>query len=141
MGIKTDKAINLVSSYKLIKANINEIDFKIEELDDECIMSDQKEFGTTLSKTNNINSVVEKTFERKQELQCEQNKMRRQLRRIDNALSILTDEEREIIETVHINNKKYCVVQEKLNFSYQRIKQLEKQAANKMEEYVFPKES
>jgi DNA-directed RNA polymerase specialized sigma subunit len=66
--------------------------------------------------------------------------MKRQLKRIENAMTILTEEERTIMQIVHIEHRKYYVLQDKLNLSYQRVKQIEKQAAQKMEEYIFGKE-
>ncbi|NOV91701.1 hypothetical protein DFH84_000802 [Clostridium saccharobutylicum] len=41
------------------------------------------------------------------------------------------------MQIVHIEHRKYYVVQEKLKLSYQRVKQLEKQAAKKMEKYIY----
>ncbi len=135
-----NEVLDIIKNYKLIIADINEIDFKIQELDaDDNISMDERSInlGTKLSKTNNIQSNIEKAYERKEELKLKQEKMCRQLKRIDNALTILTEEERHIMQTIHIEHRRYYVVQDRLNFSYQRIKQLEKQAIEKMKPYVL----
>lgn len=59
-----------------------------------------------------------------------------EIKRIDNALSILNEVQREIIDSILINNKRYCYLEEKLCLSYPRIKQLEAKAINNMKKYI-----
>lgn len=59
-----------------------------------------------------------------------------EVRRIENALTVLTDPHKEIIEEVLINNKNYSFMQERLNLSYSRVKQLEGIALKKMQKYL-----
>ncbi|MEO2506700.1 sigma factor-like helix-turn-helix DNA-binding protein [Clostridium paraputrificum] len=59
-----------------------------------------------------------------------------EVRRIENALTVLTDPHKEIIEEVLINNRNYSYMQEKLNLSYSRVKQLEGIALKKMQKYL-----
>ncbi|MDU7212996.1 sigma factor-like helix-turn-helix DNA-binding protein [Clostridium sp.] len=59
-----------------------------------------------------------------------------EVRRIENALTVLTDPHKEIIEEVLINNRNYSYMQERLNLSYSRVKQLEGIALKKMQKYL-----
>ena len=63
-------------------------------------------------------------------------KKEREIARIDNALTILKDEEREIVETALIEQKKYSLLEIKYNRSYSRIKQIEGDAVRKMGKYL-----
>lgn len=94
-----------IASYKAVELDIKEIDFKIEENEEKNISESDE----------NIKLILEKK------------KLQRKINRIENAMNILTDEEKEIIKIVHIERKRYINVQDKLRLSYQRIKQLEKQ--------------
>jgi len=138
------KSINItaerIKSYKEILADIKELDFKIQELDGGISRSNENSLRIRLSKSNVVYSEAEETFERKNELLAQKLEKDIQIKRINNALSILDLEEREIIKTVYINRRKYYIIQDKLHLSYQRIKQLEKQAIFKMDKYVFPSE-
>ena len=53
-------------------------------------------------------------------------------------MTILKENEREIIQTVHIEHRNYYIVQDKLRITYPRVKQIEKQAAQKMAKYLRP---
>lgn len=134
------KVLEEIKKYKELLADIRELDFKIEEYEESCIRDSEEISDIKLSKTNNVKSMVEKAFENKENLLMQKSKKKMRLKRIDNALSILSDEERDIMQIVYIDRKRYCMVQDKLNLSYQRIKQLEKQAAWKMEKYIFVSE-
>lgn len=134
------KALEEIKKYKELLADIRELDFKMEEYEENLIRDSEDMSDIKLSKTNNVKSVVEKAFENKENLLMQKLKKKMRVKRIDNALSILSDEERDIMQIVYIDRKRYCIVQEKLNLSYQRIKQLETQAAGKMEKYIFVNE-
>jgi DNA-directed RNA polymerase specialized sigma subunit len=49
---------------------------------------------------------------------------------------VLLDQEREIIQEAYIEHKKYWRLEEKLNLTYSRIKQIEKEAVEKMRRYI-----
>ncbi|UYZ36776.1 hypothetical protein OD350_03645 [Clostridium beijerinckii] len=131
------KVLEEIKKYKELLADIRELDFKIEEYEENFIRDSKSMPDIKSSKTNNVKSMVQMALENKENLLMQKAKKKMRLKRIDNALSILSDEERDIIQIVYIDCKRYCMVQEKLNLSYQRIKQLEKQAAGKMEKYIF----
>ncbi len=134
------KTLEEIKKYKELLADIRELDFKIEEYEENFIRDSENIPDIKLSKTNNVKSMVEMALENKENLLIQKSKKKMRLKRIDNALSILSDEERDIMQIVHIDRKRYCIVQAKLNLSYQRIKQLEKQATEKMGKYIFVNE-
>ncbi|EHJ00986.1 hypothetical protein CDLVIII_4475 [Clostridium sp. DL-VIII] len=135
-----NRIIDKVSRYKEILADIQDIDIRVQELEEEILgISGQKleeRTGKTYKITSSVEIQAEKLMERKDKLYREQAARRRELKKIENAMTILTEEERDIIQIIHIEHRRYYVVQDKLNLSYQRIKQLEKQAAQKMERYI-----
>lgn len=136
-----NKIISRIEKYKEILADIGAIDIRVQELEDEILGTSGHDYkertGKTYKFTSSVETQAEILMKKKEELYSEQAAKKRELKRIDNAMIILTDEEKEIIKTIHIEHKKYYVVQEKLMLSYQRIKQLEKQAAQKMEKYII----
>ena len=69
-------------------------------------------------------------------LEDKEDKQLLEVRRIENALTVLTDPHKEIIEEVLINNRNYSYMQERLNLSYSRVKQLEGIALKKMQKYL-----
>ena len=60
----------------------------------------------------------------------------REVARIDNALTVLKEEERDVIETALIEQKRYILLEIKYNRTYTRLKQIEEQALRKMEKYL-----
>jgi DNA-directed RNA polymerase specialized sigma subunit len=135
-----DNTIDKVRRYKEMLADIADINIRVQELEEEILGTSGQNMGERTGKTYKITSSVEQQaellMERKEQLYREQAAKKRELERINNAMTILTEEEKDIIQIIHIERRKYYVVQDKLNLSYQRIKQLEKQAAKKMERYV-----
>lgn len=135
-----NNTLDRIRRYKEILADIGYIDIRVQELEEEILGVSGQGIGEKTGKTNKFTSSVEQQaeilMEKKEELYREKAAKKRELQRIDNAITILTEEEKEIISVVHIEHRKYYVVQDKLNLSYQRIKQLEKQAAGKMEKYI-----
>lgn len=114
--IKPNEILDIIESYKFLKAKVTEINLKLRE--DET-------------------GVSEMIDTEKQKLFIEREKTQIQIERIENALTILTDEEKDIMEIVHIEHRRYYVVQEKLNYTNQRIKQLEEQACKKMKPFIL----
>lgn len=136
-----NNTINRIEKYKEILADIGEIDIRVQELEDEILgisgQGMEERTGKTYKITSSVEQQAEKLMEKKEELYKEHAAKKRELKRIDNAITILTEEEKDIMQIIHIEHRKYYVVQEKLMLSYQRIKQLEKQAIKKMEKYIF----
>jgi DNA-directed RNA polymerase specialized sigma subunit len=135
-----NNTIDKIRSYKEMLADIADVDIRVQELEEEILGVSGQSMGEKTGKTYKITSSVEQQAEllmkRKEQLYREQSAKKRIIERINNAMTILTEEEKDIIQIIHIERRKYYVVQDKLNLSYQRVKQLEKQAAKKMERYV-----
>lgn len=135
-----NNTIDKVRRYKEMLADIEDINIRVQELEEEILgtsgQSMEERTGKTYKITSSVEQQAELLMERKEQLYREQAAKKRELERINNAMTILTEEEKDIIQIIHIERRKYYVVQDKLNLSYQRIKQLEKQAAKKMERYV-----
>ena len=92
--------------------------------------------GKTYKITSSVEQQAEKHLEEKDKLLKLKAKKEREIARIDNALTILKEEEREIVETALIEQKKYSLLEIKYNRTYSRIKQIEGDAVRKMEKYL-----
>lgn len=132
--------IDKIKKYKEFLADIKYIDIKIQELEEEIVGINGQVSGEKTGKTNKFSSIVEQQveqlMERKDELLRTQAAKKREVQKIDNAMTVLIDEEREIIKIIYIEHQKYWRLEGMLNLSYPRIKQIEKEAIRKMEKYI-----
>ena len=128
--------LDRVRKYKETLADIHEIDLRVEELEEELEAINRINIDENPKTISEVIQHTEALIGKKDELYREQVSKKRELKRIENAMTILTEDERKIIQIVHIQHRKYYVVQDKLHLSYPRVKQLEKQAATKMEKYL-----
>ncbi len=133
--------IDKIRKYKEILADIGDIDIRVQELEEEILgisgQGVEERTGKTYKITSSVEQQAERLMERKEELYREQAAKKREIQRINNAITILSDAEKDVIQIVHIEHRKYYVVQDKLQLSYQRVKQLENKAAKKMEKYIL----
>ena len=130
---------NKIKRYKELKADIVDIDIRIAEKERECIgitaMPQGERISPTYKITSSVESQAEKHMEEVEKLQHMKFIKENMIKRIDNALSILDEVQREVIESILIENKRYSYLEEKLCLSYSRIKQLEGEAISQMERY------
>lgn len=123
-----------------LKADIVDINIRIEEAEKEYLgilaMPQGERISPTYKITSSVESQAEKHMEEVEKLLHMRFIKENEIRRIDNALSILDEVQREVIESVLIDKKKYCYVEEKLCLSYSRIKQLEILAISQMQKYI-----
>lgn len=135
-----NKVAERIKKYKELKADIVDIDIRLQEIEEEIIGISAQPTGERTSNTYKITSSVEqqaeKHLEKKDKLLKLKAKKEREIARIDNALTILKEEEREIVETALIEQKKYSLLEIKYNRTYSRIKQIEGDAVRKMEKYL-----
>ena len=135
-----NNTLERIRKYKELKADIKELELQIEEIEDEIIgitaMPSEEKTGPTNKFSSTVENQVIQLEKKTKDIQLEINKKRREVERIENAISVLKDEEKEIIEIVHIRHKKYYVAEEKLRISYQRVKQIEQDAEKRMEKYI-----
>lgn len=133
-----------VSYYKLLKADLHEIEIQIEECKEDNRGISELPQGEKVSGTNKFNSPVEnqaqeheESLKRIKELEHEKFNIENRIKRIDNALSILNEDESYVINYIVIGNcKKYFVAQNKLHVSYQSVKRIEYKALRKMGKYL-----
>lgn len=134
------KIAEKIKRYKELKADVVEINLKLQELEEEMLGITAQPSGERTGKTYKITSGVElqaeEHLERRERLLRARSKKEREIARIDNALTVLQEEEREVIETVLIEQKKYILLEIKYNRSYSRIKQMEYEAMKKMQKYL-----
>ena len=129
-----------IKGYKELKADIVHINLRLQELEEDITGISSKPSGEKTGKTYKITSTVEvqveKYLKEKEKLLRQRVIKEREIARIDNALTILKEEEREIVETALIEQKKYSLLEIKYNRTYSRIKQIEGDAVRKMEKYL-----
>ena len=117
-----------IKKYKELKADIVDIEIKLEELEKELGVSEQPS-GERTSHTYKITSQTEvqarKYMEKKEELLEIKKDKEREILRIDNAMTVLGEEESDILKIVLIEGKRYGYVEMKYNICYRRIKQIE----------------
>ncbi|WP_195972947.1 hypothetical protein [Clostridium thermobutyricum] len=134
------KVRDRIKKYKSIKADITNIDIRLQEIEEELLGVTSMENGERTSKTYKIVSGVEvqadKYMNEKEKLLKEKVVLLRELRRIDNAMSVLDEIEKGIIEILIINNRSCALAQMKYNLSYSRVKQLQSEAIKKMAKYL-----
>lgn len=135
-----NKVAERIKKYKELKADIVDIDIRIQELEEDMLgvgsIAYEERTGKTYKITSSVEQQAEKHLEEKDKLLKLKAKKEREIARIDNALTILKEEEREIVETALIEQKKYSLLEIKYNRTYSRIKQIEGDAVRKMEKYL-----
>lgn len=134
------KIANRIRKYKELKADIVDIDITIQELEEEIIgisgVSFEERTGKTYKITSSVEMQSEKHLKEKEKLLRKRSIKEREIERIDNALTILKEEEKDIILTALIEQKKYSLLEIKYNRTYSRIKQIEGEALKKMSKYL-----
>lgn len=135
-----DKVRERIKKYKSIKADIVNIEIRLQELEEELLGITGINQGERVSKTYKIVSGVEvqaeKYIKEKEKLIKDKNKLERELKRIDNAMTILNEDEKDIIKMILIDQVKYAVAQVKYDITYGRVKQKEAEAVKKMSKYL-----
>ena len=139
--------IDKLKGYKKLKADIKALEIKIEEQEEQIIGISAQPQGERVSQTYKITSSVEtqaiKYIRETEELKIELKEKERELAKIDNALTLLTDKERTVIEEIYIEKRTgmYCKSQydyfmSKYYRSYSWIKDREYEALEKLSQYL-----
>lgn len=135
-----NNTVKRIKKYRELKADIVDIDIKIKELEEEMLGVSHQLQGEVIGKTYKITSSVEQQAENHLKEEERLLKIRtmkeREIARIDNALTVLKEEERNIIQMALIDQMKYSLLEIKYNRTYSRIKQIEGEAIKKMEKYL-----
>ncbi len=132
--------VKRIKKYKELKADIVDIDIKIQELEEDMLGVSAQPTGERTGKTYKITSSVE--IQAEQHSKEKDNLLRiraakeREIARIDNALTVLTEDEYDVVKTIHIENEKWWRLEEKYHKSYRALKYTEEDAIKKMEKYL-----
>lgn len=134
-----NNTIKRIKKYKELKADIVDIDIKIQELEEMLGVSGQgleERTGKTYKITSSVEQQAEKHLEKKDRLLRLRGIREREIARIDNAMTVLTEDEYDIVKTVHIDNEKWWRLEQKYHKSYRALKYTEEDAVKKMEKYL-----
>lgn len=141
MDKATYRVRNRIRKYNELLADIQEIDFKVQELEEEILgvsgQGTEERTGKTYKITSSVEQQAEKLIDKKEELFKQQAAKQRELKRIDNAMSILTAEEKDIVQMAIILKEKYWKLEEKYNLTYSALKKREYEALRKMKKYLL----
>lgn len=134
------EVINKLKTYKGLKADINLINIRLEEIEDEILgvsaLPSEERTSNTYKITSTVENQAERHLEAKERLLQEKIFKEREIAKIDNSLTVLKEEERDIITTIYINQMRYAVLEIKYDRSFRRIKQIEAEAIKKIEKYL-----
>jgi len=137
----TFKVRNRIRKYNELLADIQEIDLKVQEIEEEILgvsgQGTEERTGKTYKITSSVEQQAEKLMEKKEELFRQQAAKRRELIRIDNAMSVLAPEDRDIVQMAIKEKEKYWRLQEKFNLTYSALKSREYAALKIMEKYLL----
>lgn len=132
--------VKRIKKYKEIKADIVDIDIKIQELEEDMLgvtgIGLEERTGKTYKITSSVEQQAEQHIKEKDKLLRLKAMREREIARIDNALTILKEEEKDIVRTALIEQKRYALLEVKYDRTYSRIKQIECEAIKKMEKYL-----
>lgn len=132
--------VKRIKKYKELKADIVDIDIKLQELEEDMLGMTGAGLEERTGKTYKITSSVEQQAERhikeKDKLLRDRAAKEREIARIDNAMTVLTEDEFDIVNCIHIEGDKWWKLEEKYHKSYRALKYSEEDAIKKMEKYL-----
>ena len=109
---------NKIKRYKELKADIKYREHKLEEIEENIIgitaMPSGEKTGATYKVTSQTEIQAIKYAEDTTEIRREIRELKREVQKIENAMSILNDKEKEIIQAIYIDNKSRAVTLENL---------------------------
>lgn len=131
--------VKKLKSYKELKADIVYINIQIQELTGEYGVGAQQysERVQSSNTTSTVERQAEVKLEKEEKLLQEKAFKEREILKIDNALTVLNDIERDIIKTLYINQGRIASLELKYERTYARIKQIEHEAFKKIEKYLI----
>ena len=133
--------IDKIKRYKGLKADIKYRELKLEEIEENIIgitaMPSGEKTGPTYKITSQTETQAIKYSEDTSEIRKEIRELKREVEKIENALTVLNDKEREVIETIYIQNKSRAIIQNRYYIGYQAVKKIEWNALDKMEKYLL----
>lgn len=135
---KTD---GVLFNYKTIKAEINNLDIEIEELQAECDGVKAITYEEKSSPTNAFSSSVENEILKKEKeiskLLREKKSKERLIRKIDNALETLEENEREVVRLRCIERLGWNKVSIRIDRDGDYCGKIKREAINKLSELIW----
>jgi hypothetical protein len=132
--------INKLKNYKVLKAEIKAIEIDLQELNEDISVSPiayEERTGETHKISNPTESAAFDLMEKKSILELDKRIKERQVQRIDNALSVLTEKERMILENIYIKGLKWDAVTFTLDRTYPQCKKIEYEAIRKISRFLM----
>ncbi len=139
------KVEGMLYKYIELKAQCKNIDIEIEELKSVGNLQSIDYSKDVLSPTNNISSSVENELinieqnipDKISKLENKKKSKERIINRIDNALNILTEKEKYIIEYRYFKKLEWNKISELIDLSDVRCRQIRKEAINNIIDVIF----
>lgn len=132
--------VKRIKRYKELKADIVDIDIKLQELEEDMLgitgAGLEERTGKTYKITSSVEQQADKHLKEKDKLLKIRTSKEREIARIDNAMTVLTEDEFDVIKTIHIEGDKWWRLEEKYHKSYRTLKYIEEDAIKKMEKYL-----
>ena len=140
-----NKVEGMLYKYIELKAQCKNIDIEIEELKSVGNLQSIDYSKDVLSPTNNISSSVENELinieqnipDKISKLENKKKSKERIINRIDNALNILTEKEKYIIEYRYFKKLEWNKISELIDLSDVRCRQIRKEAINNIIDVIF----
>lgn len=134
-----NNTIYALRKYKETKADINYIDIQLEEIDSNMLGVSAQPTGERTCNTYKITSTVETQAESHMEevdsLKKERDRKEREIRRVDNALSMLREEEKDILTTIYIEKERWWKLEERHHKSQSQLQNLGAKAIKQIDKY------
>ena len=134
-----NNTIYALRKYKETKADINYIDIQLEELESNMLGVSAQPQGERTGNTYKITSSVETQAEihmkEVESLNKERDKKAREIRKVDNALSMLREEEKDILTTIYIEKERWWKLEERHHKSQSQLQTLGAKAIKQIDKY------
>lgn len=134
----------MLNDYIDLENSIKNLELDIEELENDYVGISSISMGEKSSHTYKINRPTENEVLRKEEKITRLRELKRsneiRKERIDNALNVLSDNERDVIYFKYLKyrNKSWCFVAKQMDLSEAWVRRLRDKAIDKMIPIVYP---
>lgn len=142
ISINYYKAVeSILYNYKTMNAEIKNIDIEIEELENNYLECGAITYEEKSSPTNKFNSLVENETINKiykpGELEKKKHKLEVQLKKIDNALDTLTEDEMNLVKLRYFDKLQFKVICQRICMSEMYCVYLKSKIVNKLIHLIF----
>ncbi|MBW8384448.1 MAG: hypothetical protein K0M69_18255 [Youngiibacter sp.] len=128
-----------LQSYNRLKAMIKSCELDIEELKSEIINAAPTISSERVQSSGISDSTADKAIkimERTSELEKRRKRLEIEKERIENAITILSPQEEEVIRLRYFERRTWSYIQEKLNYSFSYTRKIERRSLSKLTNYL-----